>query len=554
MAPRPTRVRHEVVGVATLMAVLLYLDRNCLPFAALYIREDLGLSDVELGWVISAFYLSYALGQVPTGWLTDRFGARRMLTLYVLGWSLFMGATGAAVGFISLLFYRLGMGLGQAGAYPTGANIISKWVPFSNRGFASSLVSFGGRLGGSLAPLLTGYLIVAFTPLSFSSLLQPGDILDAGKLKERLAQAATTSDATSPAVQRVAALLRDASFVETEKAPDEDSLLIALNALLDRRDAFHQSDVQGLALENQAKRLLAQERSELTQAETQRLNRLVLEAAFPDAIRKVYGAGWRWVMLAYGVGGVAMAAACWAIVRDRPSDHPRVNESELELIRYGRPAEATASDGVARGAAPMGRILASGSLWLCCISQCCTNIGWIFLVAWLPTYLERVHQTPIETRAWLVLIPFTVGWGGMLLGGTLTDHLVNVVGLRWGRALPMGLTRFLAMGAYGALLFDLPTWAVVAAFSIVAFATDLGTAAVWAFCQDVGGSHVGSILGWGNMWGNLGAFVTPPLLIWIIGDSYDWNRAFVACAVAFFLAGVTALAVNATIPVAPEEK
>ncbi len=556
MAPRPTRVRHEVVGVATLMAVLLYLDRNCLPFAAVYVREDLGLSDFELGWAISAFYLSYALGQVPTGWLTDRFGARRMLTVYILGWSLFMGVTGAAIGFVSLLFYRLGMGLGQAGAYPTGANIISKWVPFSNRGFASSLVSFGGRIGGSLAPLLTGYLIVAFTPLTTSSLLHPEDILDARKFHQRMELVLNSSAAAdAPAAQRVAAFLRDRTPPPTGADPREEaSLSAALNELVHHRDAFQPSDLHGLSLEKQAKRLLDRERDTLTPVETQRLNRLILEAAFPESIRKIYGAGWRWVMIAYGLVGVAIAAACWAIARDRPAEHPRVNDAELDLIRYGRPAEATASEGSAQGPAPVGRMLTSGSLWLSCISQCCTNIGWIFLVAWLPTYLERVHKTPIETRAWLVLIPFTVGWGGMLLGGSLTDRLVNVVGLRWGRALPMGLTRFLAMGAYLVPLFDVPTWAAITAFAVVAFATDLGTAAVWAYCQDVGGSHVGSILGWGNMWGNLGAFVTPPLLIWIVGESYDWNRAFLACAAAFFVAGVTALAIDATVPVAPEEK
>ncbi len=560
MSRRPTAVRHEVVGIATVMAVLLYLDRNCLPFAAIYIKEDLHLTDVQLGWVISAFYLSYALGQVPAGWLTDRCGARLMLALYVFLWSVFMGLTGAAVGLVSLLTFRLAMGLGQAGAYPTGANLISKWVPFSNRGFASSIVSFGGRLGGSLAPLLTGYLIVAFTPVAKPSFMGFDDILSMSRLRNRLVAATATDDANAspivtPAAVRAAVLLRDVlPHDQSWRDIDELSLRNAINEVIRRPDAFSVEDVKGLTLENEAVRLGERRDAELSQVEVERRNRLILEAAFPDAFRKLYGTGWRWVMFAYGAMGAVIALACWIITRDRPADHPRVNDAELDLIQQGRPSEASITDAKARGGVPLGPLLGSRSLWLSCISQCFTNIGWIFLVAWLPTYLERVHNTPIEKRAWLVLIPFTIGWIGMLLGGRLTDRLVRLLGLRWGRALPMGLTRFLAMAAYLVCLGDVPMWIAVAAFSVVAFATDLGTAAVWAFCQDVGGPHVGSVLGWGNMWGNLGAFVTPPVLIWIVGDGFLWDRAFLACAAAFFLAGVTALGIDATIPIGKQTR
>ena len=88
----------------------------------------------------------------------------------------------------------------------------------------------------------------------------------------------------------------------------------------------------------------------------------------------------------------------------------------------------------------------------------------------------------------------------------------------------------------------------VAALCVVAVATDLGTASVWAFKQDVGGRHVGSVLGWGNMWGNLGAAVSPVALNWIIGPG-RWEACFLACAAAFLVAGVAALGVDATVPI-----
>src|SRR3954454_6385793 len=84
---RPTRVRHAVVAVTAMVAALLYLDRVCIAFAGSYIREELGLSPVQMGWVLGAFFWAYAFGQVPAGWLGDRFGGRRMMTVSILSWS-----------------------------------------------------------------------------------------------------------------------------------------------------------------------------------------------------------------------------------------------------------------------------------------------------------------------------------------------------------------------------------------------------------------------------------------------------------------------------------
>jgi len=83
-----------------------------------------------------------------------------------------------------------------------------------------------------------------------------------------------------------------------------------------------------------------------------------------------------------------------------------------------------------------------------------------------------------------------------------------------------------------------------------------GSGAVWAFKQDVGGRYVGSILGWGNMWGNLGAAIAAPMLIKIAGEipHRRWDYVFMTCAAAFFISGVAAMGVNATIPIAPPDE
>ena len=594
LAPAPTWVRHRVVLVTALASFLLYLDRFCISFAELFIKQDLGLSDIQIGWMLSAFFWTYALAQVPSGWLSDRFGGRLMLALYVVLWSTFTGLTGLAFGFVALILLRFGFGLGQAGAYPTSAALVSKWVPLTNRGWASSIIAVGGRVGGAAAPWLTGLLIVSFVPLSVDSKLSPGDLMRVPRLAYEFLHGSDTEmppaemtaddrDNTAARVgKRIVARLSPAArgIVERQAARYETALnkvradetaegkkLDALSADVSRPA---EQDVRTLAgglneiigdpylyaaadwdeesraaVESEGKKLLQQNRGELCQAEIERLNRLLLEAAYPAAIRRVYVSGWRQVMWVYGGLGLAVAGLFWWIVRDRPRDHPRCNAEEKELIEHGRPPDEP-RDERSLGGVPLASLMKSRGMWLVCIAQVFTNVGWVFLVTWLPRYLEKVHRVPVEERAILAFIPLAVGFFGMLLGGKLTDVLTRRIGLRWGRALPIVASRFLAAGAYAVCFFDPPLWLAVSCFSLVAFFTDLGVAPVWAFNQDVGGRHVGSVLGWGNMWGNLGAAVTPPILIWIIGDAQRWDLAFAACCVAFILSGLAALGVDAT--------
>src|SRR5262249_55892276 len=137
---RPTSTRHVVLAVTTLMAILLYLDRLAVGIAAEYIREDLRMTQSESSWFLSAVFLTYALGQVPAGWFSDQFGARRVLSIYILGWSAFTGLLGLAYQAWLLIVCRLMIGVFQAGAYPTAGALIRVWYPVSERGLASAIV------------------------------------------------------------------------------------------------------------------------------------------------------------------------------------------------------------------------------------------------------------------------------------------------------------------------------------------------------------------------------------------------------------------------------
>jgi nitrate/nitrite transporter NarK len=257
-------------------------------------------------------------------------------------------------------------------------------------------------------------------------------------------------------------------------------------------------------------------------------------------------------MFLYGSFGLIVAAVIWWSCHKTPADHPRCNAAEVELIT-GDPRVSVTTTGKVSGV-PLLPLIKSVSMWLCCLTQIFTNIGWAFLMLLAPRYFTNEHQLSIETVGLLSAIPPIAGGLGMFSGGGVTDRLVGIVGLRWGRVLPITVSRFVAMTAYIVCLFNPGPLLAVVMFACVAFFTGIGTPATWAFNQDVGGKYVGSVLGWGNMWGNFGAAVTAPLLIWVAGSPERWEFVFATCAAAFFLSGIVALGINATIPIVVEDE
>ncbi|WP_278467142.1 MFS transporter [Gimesia maris] len=556
--PTSSYVRYRVIFVCMLMAVLLYLDRFCISFAEVFIKDELGLSDEQIGILLGSFFVSYALCQVPSGWFSDRFGARKMLTIYILMWSLFTAMTGLATGFIMLLIFRLGFGLSQAGAYPTSANIVSKWMPLTERGFASSMVTVGGRIGGALAPVLTAFLIILFVPMSESSDLKSGDIMNPHALattflervdEKQVFETKIYEGLTSGDREYLKAAAADPK-IESGTAVEGD-FVANLNSILREQTLYDPADFEGLTLNQQAEQLLNVSPGELNVEQRSRLNRLLFEARYSADVRKVQGKGWRKMMMTYGLVGILIAGIFWWVIRDYPRVHPACSEQELALIEHGR-LESDKDHSKQIGGIPFKAIMKNQSLWLLSLSQFCTNVGWLFLVTWLPRFLDEEYQVPLEERGKMVTIALAVGWLGTLSGGKVTDWLMRRISLRWSRVLPIALSRFTAMAAYLVCLLEISPWTSVIMFSIVAFSTDFGSPAMWAFNQDIAGKHVGSVLGWGNMWGNLGAAVAPSLMIAVItvntasGEEHHWNMAFVTCAIAFFIAGVASLFVDSS--------
>jgi MFS family permease len=153
------------------LAFLTYFDRVCIVRAQSDIQHDLGISDENMGLVLGAFWLAYALFEIPGGWMGDRYGARITLTRIVLAWSLFTVLSGSAWGFLSLLTFRFLFGVGEAGAFPNMARVQANWLTPRSRGRFGGLLWLMARWGGAFSPLLFGVMLRFFNSGELRSLL-----------------------------------------------------------------------------------------------------------------------------------------------------------------------------------------------------------------------------------------------------------------------------------------------------------------------------------------------------------------------------------------------
>ncbi len=414
-------------------ALWMYIDRVCLSTLADRIQSDLQFDNNDKAWILGAFFLAYALCQLPAGSLADRFGQRKVLTACIIGWSLVTALTGFVGGFLGLLVVRLLLGVAEAGAYPAAAGLVKNWAKPTERGRFSSFVALGGRGGGAIAPFITAFLAIAFVgwgPPSWTMAYSPGDD--------------------------------------------------------------------------------------------------------PTVIERV---NWRAVFVCFGALGLIVAAIFWLVVRDRP-----------DYATYVPAATGPKKSTRER----LSILIRSRNMFLFALVQFAVNVGWAPLVTLLPTYLNETFDTPLKEIGAMQSTALLIGCLGMLSGGYVTDLLYRKFGPRWGRSIPVGVAKAGCVICCCLVPFTGSAWSAIFVLGAMAFLVDLGNPSIWAFAQDVGGKNVGAALGWGNMFGNLGAFASP-ILLTIVKDQFSWNVAFFLCAGCFAIASVAGFLLNAGVMIDPQE-
>ncbi|WP_260286415.1 MFS transporter [Peribacillus aracenensis] len=137
------------------------LDRFVMSYAIVDISADLSLKATTQGFVLSSFFLGYAIMQMPGGWLADKFGSRKVITSSMLLLSLFTGLTGAVNSFMMIIVIRFLFGLGEGGFMPASTKAISTVFPEQERSRAQSILLSSGGIIGILTPIFATYLMVS---------------------------------------------------------------------------------------------------------------------------------------------------------------------------------------------------------------------------------------------------------------------------------------------------------------------------------------------------------------------------------------------------------
>ena len=156
---RPTRVRHIVLWLTVVAYMITYMDRVVIASALPKIQEEFAIGSVTAGLILGAFRLSYSLFQIPGGWLGDKIGPRRALTMIVTWWSFFTSFTALAWNTTSMIVVRFLFGMGEAGAFPIATRSLSRWMLPSERGWAQGVTHAGSRLGQAFTPPIVVALI-----------------------------------------------------------------------------------------------------------------------------------------------------------------------------------------------------------------------------------------------------------------------------------------------------------------------------------------------------------------------------------------------------------
>jgi len=157
--------RYFLLAIIFFLTVVNYADRAIISIAGPAISDEFGLSAIELGFIFSAFGWSYVIGQLPGGWLLDRFGTKWVYATCVGIWSLFTLLQGFVAGAaaVALLFtLRLLVGLSEAPSFPANSRVVSMWFPTQERGLAAAVFNSAQYLATVLFAPLMGWIVYSY--------------------------------------------------------------------------------------------------------------------------------------------------------------------------------------------------------------------------------------------------------------------------------------------------------------------------------------------------------------------------------------------------------
>lgn len=160
LAGRPAKRRVLIPFIVALVPInlVLSIDRNAFVVVASDVQQEFGFNLEQMSYLLASISWTYAIFQLPAGWLIQRFGFRRLMAIALALWSLAVGLMPMATGFWSLLLLRLLLGAAQAPDWPSSVAAISRWFPADRRSRFTSIALSGQYIGPVAGSILTGVL------------------------------------------------------------------------------------------------------------------------------------------------------------------------------------------------------------------------------------------------------------------------------------------------------------------------------------------------------------------------------------------------------------
>jgi MFS transporter, ACS family, D-galactonate transporter len=289
---RRTGVRWRIFLLMLMLISINYVDRASLSVAMPRIAKEFSIEPAMQGFILSSFFITYALMQIPGGMLADRFKPRIVIAAATLGWGLFQALAAVSTNALVLVLTRLGLGAAEAPIFPAGGKLNAIWMTSHERARGATLLDGGAPLGAALGAAIIAGLIAEF-----------------------------------------------------------DS--------------------------------------------------------------------WRMAFIIAGLGTMACGLLAWRYIRNRPSEHPSINEAEVEHIAEGHARE----DALAPkpGSGRLGGYFAYRSVWCMCLGWMSFNAVFYGLLTWMPTYLSAAQGLDIKQLGGSLFAMFFAGFVGELVGGQIAD-------------------------------------------------------------------------------------------------------------------------------------
>jgi MFS transporter, ACS family, D-galactonate transporter len=217
-AARRTSVRWRIFLLVLLIVAINYVDRASLSVAMPTISKEFGIDAAAQGIILSSFFWTYALMQIPGGWLADRYRPRLIIAGATILWGAFQALAALATGWVGLLLARLGLGLAEGPIYPASGKLIAVWLPARERGRGAVIIDGGAPLGTAFGGLIIAALIGAFDSWRTAFVIAGLGTIAAGLfaywyIRDRPREQPSTNEA-------------EAEYIEREHAK-EDELLTA---------------------------------------------------------------------------------------------------------------------------------------------------------------------------------------------------------------------------------------------------------------------------------------------------------------------------------------